>query len=161
MGHVDTERWFGPRVAPVHDDVVRMVFHKRAEIAAWAFASGVISCNPFARGDSYDCIEIECELEYELRGGKWFADLALFRSVWLADDDPAIDLRVSERELLFLVEVKSEREEQSASGWYRQTRCYSQASGVPCVLAVAHSLGETQREYLKLAYVPVCDIRKL
>lgn len=64
-------------------------------------------------------------------------------------------------EPVLLLEIKSEREAQSASAWSRQTRDYARALGVPCVLVIAHDLGKTQRKYLEFTKVPVCDLRTI
>lgn len=86
-------------------------------------------------------------LEWELpqkNGAIWYADLGLGPSG--AD---------------YLFEIKSHREEQSASDWTRQVRKYERSSGLTCFLVVAHPLGEVQVEYLKLSRVQVIDLRTL
>ncbi len=83
-----------------------------------------------------------------------FVDLAVF--AYLSHEEAP-----EQGVLRFLLEIKSKREAQSASSWFRQVRGYAQAAGVPCILVVEHDLGATQCAYLNATNVPVLDLRTL
>lgn len=94
-----------------------------------------------------------------------FLEPKLARKVWteleyaITDRDFA-DVAVFEGDrLAFLMEIKSEAEAQTASGWTRQVKRYENLSGVPVILVVAHDLGDVQSKYLSAANVRLLDLR--
>lgn len=91
-------------------------------------------------------VEFEYEFEqHSFRDDKGIVDIAL-----TVDGIPK-----------FSMEIKSKAEAQSASAWHRQTRYYSRLSGAPCLLVVAHDLGEIQKQYLDVTGTVWLDLRKL
>lgn len=127
----------------VHDEVVL----EAIEQAPWiADQLGLILQCPqlWLYGKLKGQPRLHIELEYEIEN-VGFVDLAVF---W---DD----------ELTFMMEIKSKREPQTASGWTRQVRKYEKAAKVPTVLVIAHDLGDVQEKYLKAADIHVLDLRTL
>ncbi len=89
--------------------------------------------------------------EYELATDSW------------RDDRGIVDLAVVDHRdnPFLLLEIKSSREAQSASAWTRQVRYYARQAKVPCLLVVAHDLGDVQRRYLEETLTPWLDLRRM
>lgn len=178
MNYFETQNEVGD---PIHDEIVCEAYHKKLAILHWAWRNELVFPGsfpddfftdppvsphllPFLKGEetvigerpNERYVQLEGRLEYEVGvvwGNTCHVDLALvaeYKKDYDVTDVP-----------LLLCEIKSKREAQSASAWFRQTRKYREAKRVPCILVVAHDLGDTQRRYLDLAKVPVCDLRKL
>lgn len=60
---------------------------------------------------------------------------------------------------VLLLEVKSKREPQSASGWTRQVRNYQRLTQVPCILVVAHDLAPWMKRYFRASSANWLDVR--
>lgn len=126
----------------IHDDVV---LQAKAATPIIADQLGfILDCPRLSRYQDPLDPRLVVEMEYEINDAS-YVDLAVF---W--DDD-----------LSFLMEIKSKREPQTASGWTRQLRRYEKAAKVPAALVVAHDLGDVQAKYLREADVHVVDLRKL
>lgn len=137
---------------PIHDEVVLMAEEKVRAILEQAVDVGVFdvfdSVNDIVRQPQWSLLpsrdwRVRCELEWKIEHR--FVDLMVY-----VGDQPVL-----------LLEAKSEREPQAASEWSRQMRWYSESARLPCVLVIAHSLGDVQRRYLDRVGVTICDLRKL
>lgn len=120
-----------------HDAVVIAAFSKALRIYEWAVERRVVEA--VAERASLNAVP-----EHEV-SEQSYVDLAVFSY---------------DRPILF-VEVKSKQEAQSASAWTRQIRRYAKEGKAPCILCVAHDLGEVQKKYLALVNVQVVDLRTL
>lgn len=138
---------------PCHDEVVLIAasmakeIHLRATLNGWIGSTRIL--DPYCGGAGAMVVwdpEVEFERKLDVPGAQAdeFVDLAL-----LVSGSPTL-----------LLEIKSAKEAQTASGWYRQIRGYA-SSGTPCVLVVAHDLGEVVTKYLDRVGVRVIDLRTL
>lgn len=131
-----------------HDDVVLLAAEKADHICAWAFSKlGVKLPEDYV-----------VEYEHEIGGannhwndGNVHVDIGLLA----IGDDPVL------RAPFLLLEVKSEREKQSASLWFRQIRQYRRLAKCPCILVTNYEVGPVQRRYLTRTQVPWLDLRTL
>jgi hypothetical protein len=126
----------------VHDAIVLETV-KSLERVAYVLGDILGIINPL----NYDDI-LGFRLEHEIPSAEafdYFADIAMTRN-----GQPTA-----------LLEIKSQREPQSASQWYRQVRKYSKFTGLPAALVVQHDLAPWLSEYLALAKVTVIDLRRL
>lgn len=114
--------------------------HDQVVLAARAAALSIGLVRDFLSPER--ALTVRTELEYAITD-RDFADVAVFQGENLA----------------FLMEIKSEAEAQTASGWTRQVKRYENLSGVPVILVVAHDLGDVQAKYLAVAGVKLLDLR--
>ena len=130
--------------SPHHDDLVMQAVDSRRVVLSYAWDQGWIS-GFSALTSLYLIAEVEHHVSADEAGPR--VDVALF------DRDLEIPL--------LLLEIKSKRENQSASSWTSQIRGYEKFSGVPCVLVVAHDLSPAISRYLKFANIKIVDVRNL
>lgn len=125
----------------VHDEIVLLAARRIDPISALLYEADVIT-------DRYWGGDLDAVFEYEIHGGE--------------NSDRYVDLAITKNgRPIVLLEIKSQRESQTASGWYRQIRRYSELTCLPCVLVIAHDLPSWMRDYLDATRTHILDLRPL
>lgn len=88
---------------------------------------------------------VRLSFKFEVPLGRGFVDVMLFDR-----DKPVLCL-----------EVKTKKDNQSPGGWLRQINFYAHESNAPGAIVVSHDLVPVQLHYLRMARMPVFDLRTM